>query len=228
MLLTHGYGATCRMWDEQIEAFTDRFRLLVWDLPGHGRSLEFDLGPDDLIAHMEKMLDRAKVKRAVLGGLGIGASLALRFWRAHPARVRGLVLIGAMPGLRGGAVRSIWNNQVELQASLLEREGLAALEGGAEVDPGQHTSAMRLATATRRLLARTDDEALPWLREIDVPVLILAGSEDRPNLSAAHFMAREIPDARIQVITRANHAVTLDKSDAANAAIDAFSRRLPR
>ena len=38
ILLTHGFGATTRMWDEQIEVFSDRYRLIAWDLPGHGRT----------------------------------------------------------------------------------------------------------------------------------------------------------------------------------------------
>src|SRR5258708_27005371 len=38
ILLTHGFGATSRMWDEQIEEFTDRYRLILWDLPAHCES----------------------------------------------------------------------------------------------------------------------------------------------------------------------------------------------
>src|SRR5271165_3117315 len=38
ILLSHGYSATCRMWDGQIEALRDRFQVIVWDMRGHGRS----------------------------------------------------------------------------------------------------------------------------------------------------------------------------------------------
>jgi pimeloyl-ACP methyl ester carboxylesterase len=77
------------------------------------------------------------------------------------------------------------------------------------------------------LLERHDEDALPWLREIDVPVLIVTGGEDRPTLSAADFMARAIPGARHVVVPRANHAVGLHKPAAANAEIRAFLARLP-
>src|SRR5262249_26734641 len=38
VLLTHGYGATCRMWDGQIAAFKARYKVMVWDMRGHGQS----------------------------------------------------------------------------------------------------------------------------------------------------------------------------------------------
>ena len=38
VLLTHGYGATSQMWAGQIEAFKDRYRIIVWDMRGHGQT----------------------------------------------------------------------------------------------------------------------------------------------------------------------------------------------
>lgn len=229
ILLTHGFGATSRMWDEQIEEFTDRYRLILWDLPGHGESQAPRKAPtpDGLVKNMLTILDGEDANRVVLAGLGAGGALALRFWRAYPSRVRGLVLIGTMPGLRNGIARDIWNGQVGELAATVERDGLDALEGGAEVDPRLHTCPFGLATAARALLTQRDDGALPWLAEIDVPVLILVGSEDKPNLSAAHFMARTIPHAREIVIPRANHAANIHKPNSVNAAIRDFLGRLP-
>ena len=83
-------------------------------------------------------------------------------------------------------------------------------------------------SAARALLTQSDDGALPYLAEIDVPVLILVGSEDRPNLTAAEFMACSIPNARKIVVRRANHAANMHKPDAVNAAIRDFLGRLSR
>jgi pimeloyl-ACP methyl ester carboxylesterase len=77
-------------------------------------------------------------------------------------------------------------------------------------------------------LIQRDDGALPWLGGINVPVLILVGSEDKPNLTAAEYMARTIPNARKQVIPRANHAANIHKPAAVNAAIRDFLGRLSK
>jgi pimeloyl-ACP methyl ester carboxylesterase len=229
ILLTHGFGATCRMWDEQIEEFTDRYRLIPWDIPGHGGS-RFPLKPicgGDLIEDMAAVLDAAGEERAVLIGLGAGGLLSLRFWHRYPARVRGMILIGTTPGLRGTLVRGIVNERAEMQAAALERYGLDALEGGAEADPRLHADASDLAAAARLLLTQTDEGALLWLSKVDVPVLILTGGEDRPNLTAAEHMARMIPNALKVCVPRANHAANMHKPDAVNAAIRPFLGKLP-
>jgi len=230
ILLTHGFGATSRMWDEQIEELTDRYRLILWDLPGHGQSAAPgpDTTPGHLVEDMLAILDAETAEPAVLIGLGIGGLLSLRFCHARADRVRALVLIGTMPGLRSRAARDIWNRQVEDVSKALEQGGLDALEGGAEVDPRNHASALDLAHAAQVLLAQYDAGALDWLAAIDVPVLILVGSEDQPNLTAAAFMARTLPNARQVVIPRANHAANIHKPNAVNAAIRDFLGRLPK
>jgi pimeloyl-ACP methyl ester carboxylesterase len=229
ILLTHGVGATSRMWDEQVEEFTDRFRLILWDLPGHGQSEapRRAVTANSLTRDILAILNAAEASRVVLVGLGAGGLMALRFWHEFPERVRGLVLIGTMPGLRNGPARQIWNGQVEELAAGVERDGLDVLEGGAEVDPRLHSCPPGLAAAARAILTQNDDGALPWLDSIDVPTLIIVGSEDKPNLSAAHYMARSIPHAREIVIPRANHAANIHKAAAVNAALRDFLGRLP-
>jgi pimeloyl-ACP methyl ester carboxylesterase len=229
ILLTHGVGATSRMWDEQVEEFTDRYQLILWDLPGHGQSEPPRRPPTatSLTRDILAILNAVEASRVVLVGLGAGGLMALRFCNEFPERVRGLVLIGTMPGLRNGPARRIWNGQVEKFAAEVERDGLDALEGGAEVDPRLHTCPSGLAGAARAILTQNDDGALPWLDTVEVPTLIIVGSEDKPNLSAAHYMARCIPNARGIVIPRANHAANIHKATPVNAAIRDFLGRLP-
>jgi pimeloyl-ACP methyl ester carboxylesterase len=224
ILLTHGFGSTCRMWDEQIEELTDRHRLIVWDLPGHGLSAPPTrrTTPDNVVTRMSLILDTAGASKAVLIGLGVGGQLTLRFWRAYPERVRAMVLIGTLPGLRSVAARELWNAQVTRLAEAVEQSGLEALGGGMEVDPVQQHDPVALANTARLLLTQSDEGALPFLDRIDVPVLILVGGNDRPNRGAADHMARVIPGARLVVVPRAEHAANLHRPRPVNEAIRAF------
>ena len=90
-----------------------------------------------------------------------------------------------------------------------------------------HRDAHALAAAARVLARQSDMGALPFLAEIDVPVLIIAGGDDTPTLSAARFMGRAIPNATVVVVPRANHAANMHKPDAVNTAISEFLPRLP-
>ena len=73
ILLSHGYGATMRMWDGQVAAFAERWRLILSDMRGHGQSGD----PRDpsaysqalSVADMAAVLDACGVERAIIGGL---------------------------------------------------------------------------------------------------------------------------------------------------------------
>jgi pimeloyl-ACP methyl ester carboxylesterase len=92
ILLSHGYGATSRMWDGQVAAFADRWRIVLWDMRGHGESGD----PRDpalyshalTVADMAAVLDACDIERAVIGGLSLGGVMSLAFHLAHPERVR--------------------------------------------------------------------------------------------------------------------------------------------
>ncbi|HVC55413.1 MAG TPA: alpha/beta fold hydrolase [Stellaceae bacterium] len=226
LLLSHGYGATCRMWDGQIAAFADRYRVIVWDMRGHGQSGD----PSDPAAYstaltvgdMAAVLDAVGAERAIIGGLSLGGVMSLAFQLAHPERVRALLLCDTGPGFRNPEARRQWNERAFARARDLEAKGLAALGGGAETRFGRHRSAVGLAGAARGMLAQHDSSLIDSLPQIAVPTQVLVGSEDRHFLAASDYMAAKIPGARKTVIADAGHASNLDQPDRFNAAVAAF------
>src|SRR5258705_125923 len=71
VILSHGYGATGRMWDGQRRTIGDRYRLITWDMRGHGLTES----PDDpaqystelTVADIRALLGSLGVRRAVVG-----------------------------------------------------------------------------------------------------------------------------------------------------------------
>ena len=102
ILLSHGYAATCRMWDAQIAAFSQHHRIIVWDMRGHGETDD----PEDpaaysearTVADMAALLGHYGIERAVIGGLSLGGYMSLGFHLAHPEMVRALMLFDTGPG----------------------------------------------------------------------------------------------------------------------------------
>jgi pimeloyl-ACP methyl ester carboxylesterase len=99
-LLAFLHGATMdhQMFDEQVKAFTDEYRILAWDARGHGSSRPLSGGfvlddcADDLIA----ILDSLNVQQVVLVGQSMGGYVAQQVYLRHPARVSAMVIIGAV------------------------------------------------------------------------------------------------------------------------------------
>jgi len=227
VLLSHGYGATSRMWERQAAALSNRYHVITWDMRGHGESD----GPDDpalyseaeTVADMAAIMDRCGVERAVVGGLSLGGYMSLAFYLAHPERVRALMLFDTGPGYRNPEARAGWNRLAERRAQALERQGLAALsESGVEVRTSRHHSARGLALAARGMLAQSDARVIEALPGIAVSTLVLVGARDEPFLAATDVMAAKIPHATKVVIGDAGHASNLDQPEAFNRAVDEF------
>src|ERR1700681_4671812 len=134
LLLTHGYSSTSAMWQGQIEALSKYHKLVLWDMRGHGQS---DY-PDDptsysealTVADMAALLDAVGAERAIVGGLSLGGYMSLAFYRAHPKRVRALLIIDTGPGFKKNDAREAWNKRAHDTGERVEREGLAGLTSG--------------------------------------------------------------------------------------------------
>jgi pimeloyl-ACP methyl ester carboxylesterase len=231
LLLSHGYGATRRMWDGQVAAFAGRHRVITWDMRGHGQSSD----PADpalysqalTVGDMTAVLDACGIDRAVIGGLSLGGVMSLAFHVAHPERVSALVLCDTGPGFRNPDARAAWNERALSRARELDEKGFGAFRGGGETRLGTHRSARGLANAARGMLAQFDDSLIQSLPTIRVPTLVLVGSADQNFLGAADYMAGKILGARKAVIEGAGHAANLDRPKAFNAAVGEFLAGLP-
>jgi pimeloyl-ACP methyl ester carboxylesterase len=238
VLLMHGLGGSARNWGPQVRALRSRYRVVRFDARGHARSEAPSdpeaYEPEAFVADVGRVLDQVGATRATVGGLSMGAGVALRFALAHPERVTALVL-AAFPASRAGAGFA----SVALAfADAIERRGLEA--AGAEFvwgDDSRLDSAGRLVkqgflehqphalVATLRKLAAAQpgvEELAPALAELRVPALVVVGAEDRGSLEPSRKLAAAIANARLVVVPGAGHVVNLQAPKEFNAALLEF------
>jgi pimeloyl-ACP methyl ester carboxylesterase len=243
VLLLHGLGGSARNLGPQVRALRDRYRVVRFDARGHGRSeAPFDgeaYTPEAFVADVGRVLDQVRATRAIVGGLSMGAGIALRWALANPERVTGLVL-AAFPGSRDGAGFA----SVALAfADAIERRGLQA--AGAEFvwgDDSRLDSAGRLVRqgflehpphalvwTLRKLVASQPsvDELAPALARLAMPALVVVGAGDRGSVEPSRQLAQALANARLVVIPGAGHVVNLQAPKEFNAALLEFLARLP-
>jgi pimeloyl-ACP methyl ester carboxylesterase len=212
LLLTHGYTCTSEMWAPQIDVLSRHFKLIIWDLRGHGRSI----APDDpaqysaeaATADMAALLDQVGARQAILGGHSLGGYLSLVF-----------LLIDTGPGFRDDAARAQWNARAIRKAERLESEGLRDAEAAGTA---HRMGAKGLALAARGMVAQRDGQVIENLSNVRVPALVIVGAEDRDFLAAADTMSRKIPGAQKAVIPCAGHDANSDQPKLFNDAVLAF------
>jgi pimeloyl-ACP methyl ester carboxylesterase len=232
LLLTHGYSSTSQMWQGQIEALSKRHTLILWDMRGHGQSdypVDASAYSEALtVADINALLDAAGADKAIIGGLSLGGYMSLAFYRAHPKRVRALLIIDTGPGFKKDEAREAWNKRALDTADRFERDGLMGLASASrERSMVKHRDASGLARAARGMLTQRDARVIESLPEIKVPSLVVVGADDTPFLAASDYMAAKIPGARKVVIPGAGHAVNIDQPQAFIKAVVPFLDGLP-
>jgi 3-oxoadipate enol-lactonase len=95
VVLSNSLGATRGMWDPQVPALAERYRVVTYDTRGHGASPS-PAGPyslDDLVDDVLALLDRVGAERAHVAGLSLGGMTALRLAARAPERVHRLAVL---------------------------------------------------------------------------------------------------------------------------------------
>lgn len=229
LLLTHGYSSTSAMWQGQIDLLAKQYRLITWDMRGHGKSDYPDDPPaysePHTVADMAAILDQVAGTdcKAIVGGLSLGGYMSMAFYNAHPNRVISLLIIDTGPGFKKNAAREGWNKYARKQGDEFDKNGLGPLQNlSAERSKVTHRNAKGIAHAARGMLTQRDSAVIDSLSNIRVPSLVLVGEEDKGFLAAADYMANKIPRARKVVIPKAGHAANIDNPVAFNDQLMAF------
>jgi len=225
VLLTHGYSSSSHMWEGQVGPFSKHYKLITWDMRGHGHTdYPADLAAyseAETVADMAAILDAVGAKTAVIGGLSLGGYMSLAFHLTHPERTQALLIIDTGPGYKKDAPRAGWNVTSIKRAEKLEAEGLPK-GGGAETRTAPHRNAEGLAKAARGMLTQHDARVIESLPNIHVPSLVVVGADDTPFIAASDYMAAKIPGAKKVVIPAAGHASNIDQPEAFNTAVLGF------
>ncbi|MEV5753339.1 alpha/beta fold hydrolase [Actinoallomurus sp. NPDC052308] len=224
VLLLHSLGLDHTMWHPCAPFLAPDRRLLLADLPGHGRS--------PASAELAALLDDAGPAMVHVVGVSLGGNEALALAAGHPGRVRSVTASGSFAFLDAP-------ERVTKLAATVERasaQGMAAFADAyirETLAPEARTSA---GPRLREVLAGTPLEAYttaarrcfgtdlrPLLPEVRCPVLLLVGEHDtRTPRSHAERIATGLAHAEIQEIPGAGHLANVDAPRHFSAALQAF------
>ncbi len=240
VLMIHAGVAHLRMWDEQVEAWRERHRIVRFDTRGWGRTVCQDVPFSDR-ADIATVMDHLGLDRAHLVGLSRGAAIALDFTVEQPSRVRSLTWVAG--GVRGFDVddprlTDTWPEMERLEEAR-DWEPLVELETQVWTDgPGQ--PADRVEPSVRKRMVEWNMEnyraAQPanqptnpdfvtaeLLGGIRVPVLAMWGTFDEAGVpQAGEKLAAEVPGARSHVFEGVAHMVNLERPEEFNSLVGDF------
>ncbi len=236
LVFSHSLACSVRMWDPQIAALKDKYRILAYDTRGHGASGapkgEYTL--EQLADDLKALLDQLKVKNAHYCGLSMGGMIGQTFALKYPGVFKTLVLADTTSRFPPEA-QPTWKQRIQTA----EEKGMAPL-----VQPTLErwfTEAFRKSNpkpveAIGKLIATTPVpgyvgccHAIPKvnttarLKEIKTPILVICGDQDPGTPPAmSKEMHENAPGSKLVMIPAAAHLSNLEQPAAFTKALQDF------
>ncbi|MFJ5933311.1 alpha/beta fold hydrolase [Streptomyces sp. NPDC093071] len=222
LVLGPSLGTTFHMWDRQIPDLTRDWRIVRFDLPGHGGAPARPFGSvAELGDRLLATLDALGIQRFGYAGCSLGGAVGLDLALRAPHRVASLALVATSPRFgtadefrqRGVIVRA---NGLEPMARTAPEQWFTPLFAGAQPAIVDWAVQMVRTTDPACYIAACEALAVFDVREalgrVGVPALVLVGSEDQVTGPAeARTLVAGIADARLAVVPGASHLAPVEQ-----------------
>ena len=235
IVFIHGLGSSTRDWEEQIEYFSKRYQVVVFDVRGHGKS-DKPVGPYSIplfagdTAELIKALDMAPVH---VVGISLGGMIGLQLATNEPELVRRLVVVNSGSEM---IVRTLKERLAVLQRFLIVR--LLGMRKMGEIlssrlfpEPDQHelrrTFVDRWAENNPRAYREAMKAIIGWsvteqLYRIECPTLVIAAEYDYTPMEDKSSLVSKINRAELVVIKNSRHGTPVDKPEEFNKVLSSF------
>jgi 3-oxoadipate enol-lactonase len=225
VLLSGSLGSTLEMWETQLPALVEDFRVLRYDHPGHGGSALPETRTIEAFARdVVALLDDLGVERVSFCGLSLGGAVGMQVALIAPDRLDRLVL--CCTSMRF-ATTEFWEERIAaVRSGGVEAVADVVLERWFTPElPHVRRYREMLVSTPAEGYARCCEALRAWdargkLAAVGTPTLAIAGSDDRSTPPAQlEAIAAEIDGARLVVIDRARHLANVERADEFNDAL---------
>lgn len=238
VVFSHGLTMDRRTFAVQVEALSDRYRTVTWDLPGHGESADFD-GREFRFALMAEcligILDDAGIDTATLLGVSLGSLINQYVAYHHPERVTALIDVGGLPlHKQMSAGSSIAWRMAALLGSLIPEKAyyrLFAKERSTDEDTRQYMEECIAEMGKRQVRRFTNAYIVDQTEGIpappEQPLLIINGDEEISFVATrSEKWHEEVPHSQRVVVPEAGHIANQDNPPAFNQTVATFLQSL--
>ena len=235
VVLIHGLGSSARDWEQQVPALADRYRVLTYDVRGHGRTSK-PRGPYSVAQFandLALLLERLDHRPAHVVGISMGGMIAFQLAVDRSDLVRSLVILNSGPALVPSTLAehlAVWS-----RIAIAKARGPGAMGGvlAPRLFPSPDQEPLRRQFVER--WAENDQAAyysalraiIGWsvrdrIGGIRCPVLVVAAEHDYTPVSAKEAYLPLIPGAKLEVIADSRHATPVERPEAFNAVLRDF------
>jgi 3-oxoadipate enol-lactonase len=221
VVLLHPFPVCREFWIPVSQFLSNRYRLIMPDLRGHGDSSLGD-GPATMAKHaadVSRVMTAAGVDRAPVVGVSIGGYVIFEFWRQFRERVSALALCNTKAAADSAEARA---GRLQAAEDVLQKGTEIFFEGMLPKVLAETTRRSRpnLVDGALRMMRKMSPEdvagvqrgmadrpdSIPTAQSINVPTLIITGDEDTATgVPEAEVMKQNIGRSEMKVVPKAGH-----------------------
>lgn len=241
IVFIHGHPFNRSMWQQQVDYFQTKYRLILPDLRGYGETAVTTprVMLDEMALDIVHLLDTLAIDKAIFCGLSMGGQILLDLYRLFPQKVQALIIVDS--DARGETPETQQKRLAKAAAIL--KKGMrqhteetihqyiakTSMTNPAVYEPlykmMSNTAPEGAAAAHRGRADRRDHTEM--LKTITAPALIVVGSEDFfTPLPVARIMSDGIPGAQLAVIDNAGHLPNMEAPESFNTIVAGFLESL--
>ncbi len=239
-----GLTADHRLFDKQVEYFTGKYTVFVWDAPGHAASWPFELSfsLQDKAKWLEEILKKEGIEYPVLIGQSMGGYVGQAYAELFPERLQGFISIDSAPLQRQYVTGAeIWMlKRVEpvyrwypwkallrsgTRGCAVSRYGQKLMYDMMLVYAGDQKRYAALSGHGFKILAEAMEANLPY--KINCPALLICGAQDRAGSTKRYNKAwHKVSGIPLKWIENAGHNSNTDRPEIINTLIEKFVKHL--
>jgi 3-oxoadipate enol-lactonase len=239
LVLVHGFPLDNRIWESQIAAFSDKYRVIAPDLPGFGKSQPPPKNPftlESLADTLHEFLTQIKAIPCALAGLSMGGYMSFAYERKYPTTLKAFILVDTKAEADTPDGKAGRNKMIET-ARTSGSPAIAAAMMPKMLSPDTQQNRPQLVAKVKEIMEacppQTIEHALAAMRDrndfrdclpsIAEPTLILVGDTDAITPPAvAESMHKSIPHSKLTLIKGAGHLSTMEQPEQVNQALRQF------
>jgi len=208
LILLHGNGESNKYFIHQIDFFSSRYKVIAIDTRGHGESLRGDapFTLDQFAEDLHNFMLEQKIRKANILGFSDGGNIALLFALKYPDHVSKLILNGA--NLNPEGVKRFYQLPIILAYKLLVKI--------ADRNPKAIKNAEMLG-----LMVNEPNIDPDCLKNLSIPTLVIAGTNDMIKQEHTKLIASKIPNAKL-IFIKGTHIIAYQKPSEFNKAVNLF------
>jgi pimeloyl-ACP methyl ester carboxylesterase len=220
VICIHGSGADSVVWSYQLSRLGRYFKIIIPDLPAHGKS---EGAPLDTAEEYARWLDEFSKSLSLdsffLMGHSFGGAIAQEFAHHYAEKLKGLILIGTGPNFR---FSKIYRELHEQGIDLSQKEDIKSFLLSKDVPDSfikgyEALKEMSSSVLHNDLIAAGKFDSTPWLSSVKVPSLVLWGEHDSITPKKLPVkLSNLLPASEFKIINNSGHVVMIDARDEFN------------